>query len=159
MFLISVYSGIHPDADVRCQQVGQLSDDVQIVYLRCGYYLLLSFMSTRNLDWEQNTVNCFHQICSICSNLQNTKLSDKMLIFPLWVLIWGYMRMRRRAILYPERQKISRTGIEPVTDGYQLPLQSTALPTELSRVDIYDDIFMQYKLYWLALTYGLLCVQ
>ena len=55
--------------------------------------------------------------------------------------------MRRRAILYPERQKISRTGIEPVTDGYQLPLQSTALPTELSRVDIYDDIFMQYKLY------------
>ena len=31
---------------------------------------------------------------------------------------------------------ISRTGIEPVTDGYLIDftLQSTALPTELSRV-------------------------
>ena len=30
-------------------------------------------------------------------------------------------------------QNVSRTGIEPVTDGYLVTLQSTALPTELSR--------------------------
>ena len=35
-----------------------------------------------------------------------------------------------------QKESLSSTGIEPVTDGYQLfsPLQSTALPTELRRV-------------------------
>jgi hypothetical protein len=32
-----------------------------------------------------------------------------------------------------KRQKVSSTGIEPVTDGFQYLLQSTALPTELRR--------------------------
>ena len=36
-----------------------------------------------------------------------------------------------------KRQKISSTGIEPVTDGFQYLLQSTALPTELRR-----DLFL-----------------
>jgi hypothetical protein len=48
-----------------------------------------------------------------------------------------YAWVDERKLLDRAKAYVSRTGIEPVTDGCSdVPLQSTALPTELSRVDL-----------------------